>query len=252
MHGRGTVVGADGERHVGTFEKNLYRGYGTHTHPTGEKFVGEFKDDSRHGHGVFTRANGERYAGQWKDDLPSGDGTYTFSNGKEVVGKWQKGLPWAAKEYESDGTLIGTYSKGRLISKTAESDDEREAGQEHGSALSVNDERRIWTWKTVARPGSPDLTEDEKKAFEEYQSPKRNGHGTKTERNGSVYEGEFKDGVFHGQGTYTSGKGDWEGHKCIGEFKDGAQWNATDYDANGDVIATWKNGTRLRVIKKHK
>ena len=74
------------------------------------------------------------------------------------------------------------------------------------------------------------------------------GQDTKTGRDGSVYDGNFKDGVFHGHGTYTFGKGEFEGHKCIGEFKDGAAWNATDYDPNGEVIATWVEGARQRVV----
>ena len=39
--------------------------------------------------------------------------------------------------------------------------------------------------------------------------------------NGSRYVGEWKDGKKHGQGTYTSGKGEGEGDKYVGEFKDG-------------------------------
>jgi len=35
--------------------------------------------------------------------------------------------------------------------------------------------------------------------------------------NGSKYVGEFKDGEYHGQGTYTEA----DGSKVTGEFKDG-------------------------------
>ena len=40
-------------------------------------------------------------------------------------------------------------------------------------------------------------------------------------KNGTKYIGEWKDGKKHGQGTYTYGKGNWEGEKYAGEFKDG-------------------------------
>ena len=40
-------------------------------------------------------------------------------------------------------------------------------------------------------------------------------------KNGSRYVGEWKDGKKHGQGTYTSGKGEGEGDKYVGEFKGG-------------------------------
>ena len=39
--------------------------------------------------------------------------------------------------------------------------------------------------------------------------------------NGSRYVGEWEDGKKHGQGTYTSGKGEREGDKYVGEFKGG-------------------------------
>ena len=41
-----------------------------------------------------------------------------------------------------------------------------------------------------------------------------------TLRSGSKYVGEWKDDEYHGQGTYTFGKGEWEGHKYVGEYKD--------------------------------
>ena len=39
--------------------------------------------------------------------------------------------------------------------------------------------------------------------------------------NGTKYMGKWKDGKKHGQGTFTYGKGKWEGDKYEGEFKDG-------------------------------
>ena len=37
------------------------------------------------------------------------------------------------------------------------------------------------------------------------------GQGKMTYAKGDVYEGEWKDGKRHGQGKYTFGKGKWEG-----------------------------------------
>ena len=52
--------------------------------------------------------------------------------------------------------------------------------------------------------------------------------------NGSRYVGEWKDGKKHGQGTYTSGKGEGEGDKYVGEFKGGFK--------NGHGKYIWSNG----------
>ena len=76
--------------------------------------------------------------------------------------------------------------------------------------------------------------------------------------NGSRYVGEWKDGKKHGQGTYTSGKGEGEGDKYVGEFKGGFKnghgkyfvgefkyskpWNITGYDKIGNIKRKWVNG----------
>ena len=44
-----------------------------------------------------------------------------------------------------------------------------------------------------------------------------------TQPNGTKYVGEYKDGEYHGQGTYTWSDGD----KYEGEYKDGEMWNGT-------------------------
>ena len=72
------------------------------------------------------------------------------------------------------------------------------------------------------------------------------GQDTETGRNGSVYAGNFRQGLFHGHGTYTFGKGEFEGQKLIGEFNDGVAWNVTEYDSSGVVTATWSDGERSK------
>lgn len=59
-----------------------------------------------------------------------------------------------------------------------------------------------------------------------------NGFGTASLPDGSIYEGYFRDGLFHGQGTRT-----WkDGHKYEGEYKDGLP--------HGHGVETWSDGTR--------
>jgi len=52
--------------------------------------------------------------------------------------------------------------------------------------------------------------------------------------NDGKYVGEYKDGKPNGQGTFTYGKGKYEGHKYLGEFKDGKP--------NGKGTYTWSDG----------
>jgi len=80
-----------------------------------------------------------------------------------------------------------------------------------------------------------------------------------TWENGSSYVGEWKDGKKHGQGTYTSGKGEGEGDKYVGEFKGGFKnghgkyiWSDGDEyvgefkddKPNGQGTYTWSDGDK--------
>jgi len=88
--------------------------------------------------------------------------------------------------------------------------------------------------------------------------------------NGTKYMGEWKDGKKHGQGTFTYGKGKWEGDKYEGEFKDGYRngqgtytWSVGDKyvgkfkgdKPNGQGTYTWSDGRkyegRFKDGKKH-
>jgi len=52
------------------------------------------------------------------------------------------------------------------------------------------------------------------------------------------YIGEYKNGEYHGQGTFT-----WSnGRKYEGEWKDGKMWKGTEYDKNGNYVWKYVNG----------
>ena len=71
-----------------------------------------------------------------------------------------------------------------------------------------------------------------------------NGFGILILTDGGKYVGEWKDGKSHGQGTYTYGKGEWEGDKYVGEFKDNSMWNGKLYDKYGNIIGKFVNGVK--------
>ena len=65
----------------------------------------------------------------------------------------------------------------------------------------------------------------------EWRDGKKHGQGTYTFASGSKYVGKFRGGKKHGQGIYTFAKGD----KYIGEFKEGKKHGKGTYTfANGD------------------
>ena len=54
--------------------------------------------------------------------------------------------------------------------------------------------------------------------------------------------GGFKHGKKHGQGTYT-----WsDSRKYVGEFKDGRDWNTTEYDKNRNITGKNVNGIYIK------
>ena len=68
----------------------------------------------------------------------------------------------------------------------------------------------------------------------------RFGHGIWTYYDGRNYVGEFRRGMFNGQGTYTWPNGD----KFIGRFKDDRRINGTTYDKYGNIVVKYLNGVK--------
>ena len=60
------------------------------------------------------------------------------------------------------------------------------------------------------------------------------------EENDGKYVGEIENGKPNGQGTYTSPVGG----TFIGEWKDGREWNGTEYDKDGNIQVKFVNGVK--------
>ena len=120
-------------------------------------------------------------------------------------------------------------------------------------------------WETIRDNNNPQYKGEVKREYIIYGDGFPEGLGSLTYPDGGKYEGEFKDSKEHGQGTYTFGKGKWEGDKYVGEFKDGmyhgqgtytwsdgrkyvGEWkygkplNGIEYDKNGNVTSKFVNG----------
>ena len=71
----------------------------------------------------------------------------------------------------------------------------------------------------------------------EYKDGKWHGIGIQIFADGEKYEGEFKDGNYHGIGAYIFS----DGSKYEGEFKDGDVWTGIRTNADGSKTE-WKDG----------
>ena len=64
------------------------------------------------------------------------------------------------------------------------------------------------------------------------------GRGKYIYPHGGKYEGDWRNGKYHGQGTWTQS---W-GSKSVGEWKDGIFWNGIYYAEDGTPLVKTVNG----------
>jgi len=107
-------------------------------------------------------------------------------------------------------------------------------------------EHTLYLWKTSSgiqwrEFGDKDIHPQYKGDVE---NGKPNGLGVIINTNKGKYVGEWRDGKKQGQGTFTYGKGKWEGEKYEGDFKDGYRHGQGTFTwANGDkYVGEFKNG----------
>ena len=80
------------------------------------------------------------------------------------------------------------------------------------------------------------LWENGTKYMGEWKDGIKHGQGTYTYLDGKNYVGEFRNGKFNGQGTYIYGIGKLKGEKYEGEWKNG--------ERTGPGTYTWSNGDK--------
>jgi len=158
---------------------------GTNTLSDGSKYVGEFKDGKWHGQGTHTFANGDKYVGEFKDGHHHGQGTYTYADGKVDKGIW---------EYFSlvQGTRL--YPDGRV----------EEGIWENGAFKPTS---TVTAEKSLTKGGSlPPCSGSPASSLTTIKNW-TDCVGTVTFANYGKYVGEWKDGEYQGQGTFTSADG---------------------------------------------
>ena len=194
--------------------------HGSLTYKNGSKYVGGFKNGKLSGQGTFTWGKGkfvgEKYVGEFLKGKRSGLGSHTFTNGDVDYGIWKR------------GKLI----KRLRISKKKSSFDKKKqtelVKQEKiliGNSSKCNESPLVE--KTLASKFYDHVVEwkdchgiliykDGSKYIGEFKDGKFSEQGTFTYKDGTTYFGEFVEGKFNGQGTHTT----MDGKKYVGEWKD--------------------------------
>ena len=115
----------------------------------------------------------------------------------------------------------------------------------HG-VLSYRKENGVWGWYDYG-----DKVKDGKYVGD-IVNMKPNGSGIfvygKGKWEGDKYNGQWKDGEFHGKGTFTRTNGQW----FFGEWKNNMLWNINGYNKFGRIIKKYREGLQLIIGKKDK
>lgn len=217
--GKGVYRYQNGAVYSGQFSKQKPHGIGTLIFANGNKYVGEWKQNLKEGEGKMIFTSGETYSGQFVANRFQGYGIYQFKNGNRYEGYWKEGKPHGEGSLfkPDEETVVGVWSDGKLQNQEGER-------------------------------AEPKLAASEKVTYEDLPDCNVNhcasGLGRFTYGNGSVFEGEFLNGLPHGEGitVYDNGDryvGEWFRHKPNGKGK-------MTY-ASGDILeGTWINGQFTR------
>ena len=233
FNGQGTLTFSPesewaGDKYVGQWKSGYRNGQGTYTHANGRTYVGEWKDGKSNGQGTETYANGDKYVGEFKSDEFSGRGSYTYSLDGEFAGMEYKGK-WKYGKWNGQGSL--TYTDGSVDEGIWKNDKFQYANIPTKPASVAKTPIRVRVDSNL--PSCPSNTD----------ALWHDCFGTYTYR-GNIYLGEWKDGIYGGQGTFTyNPNGEYAGMQYIGEWK-GGKWNgqgALTYPDGSVDEGIWKN-----------
>ncbi len=217
--GKGVLKMATGDIYKGDFKANKFWGKGMYIFASGEKYIGDWYDDKATGEGIYIFPNGEKYEGQFSEGKFEGQGSYTYKNGTKYIGNWKN------NRRNGEGKLIdpngqvqyGIWDKDILTKK------------EHVAYANPNGEETI-------------VKENEKRNCNKIFC--KDGKGVYTYKDGSVWNGEFKNGKAYGKGIclYADGRryeGYWKNNVPQGE--------GIMYMQNGEIYGgEWDKGTLVR------
>ena len=132
----------------------------------GGLYQGHYKNTVRHGFGKFIYPDGDVYEGNWKAHAKHGSGKLTFANGDIYVGNMSDDMKSGQGKY--------TFASGAVYAGGWK------ANVGHGYATFTSADGRV--------------------NFEgDFVNDNPHGYGKLTWSNG-LYEGHFKDGLWHGKG----------------------------------------------------
>ncbi|KAM8961004.1 radial spoke head 10 homolog B isoform 2-T2 [Pelodytes ibericus] len=185
------------ERYEGDTVHGLYEGDGVAFFIDGNIYRGTFSEGLMHGKGTYTWADGLTYEGEFSMNFPMGHGVYIWPNGCRYEGQVYKAIR------QGNGIFI---SSNQQVSYAGE----WRKGAKHGKgAIYYNAEGTSWY-------------------DGEWIKNNKEGWGVQCFKNGNIYEGQWKNNKFHGEGRMR-----WlsSNQEYMGQWVNGIQ--------NGHGTHTW-------------
>jgi hypothetical protein len=254
-NGLGLCIYDNKNVYQGKWRADMRCGAGTQIFAAGHRYDGQWYDDVRSGQGVQVY-NGEEgtYDGNWANDMRSGKGTCTWANGTVYRGDWafdvrsgQGECEYYNKESPPQPTDVYQGSWG---------DNQRNG---FGTCDFRNGDNYEGMWADDVQAGQGTTTSpagDSQRGL--YSGGKANGHGTLDKLQGREpkhYEGNFKNGLCHGDGTADFGDGmqeRYEGEYAFGvRAGKGSQTYVNGNDYDGEWAADKRNGTGVWTVREN-
>ena len=222
MHGKGKLIYANGATYEGTFAHGEYHGKGKATWPDGSHYTGDYAFGREQGYGVLVGANGSIYEGEWVLGRKQGKGTLQNADGSRCVADFiaDEIQGKGRCEYLDGSWQEGEYKNGKLSGpcKIQYASKESYSGECLSGELSGRGRFEDPSMGTVYDG--------------EFVAGKYHGHGRLT-RLGYVYEGQFMGSVANGRGKEVLESGE----QYEGDFARGVR------EGNGTLRATNSDGS---------
>lgn len=180
MEGTGRYSTYNHYSYEGGYTHGQFDKFGVFTCPDGKSYAGEWRMNTMHGEGKRTYSDGSYYEGSWVDGKQQGYGVMCYSNGSVYKGQFMNGMKQGQGVLTSaHGVLEGEFKQGFIY---------------NGSGVYVQPLGHILQGTWV----------------------EGHLHGTGSSTDGALYEGNYHNGVRHGQGKLTNK----EGQVCEGVWSE--------------------------------
>jgi hypothetical protein len=238
--GKGKITFSNGNIYEGLFSRNKMQGEGTMNYGNGDRYTGTWLNDQPSGKGVYAFKTKERYEGDFKNGEFDGYGSMYYPDGASYTGGWKANRKHGNGKLTSpDGrTMAAVWNMGKLI----DDNNQNTANQDKPKTNNHVAAKPPVTTTISLSKAKPNLT-DLRNCGTVYC---RSGQGYYTYPDGSIWVGEFKDGIPSGQGAchYANGdryEGEWSNNAPYGE--------GIMYFATGRVYgAVWVNGAPIKEL----